>query len=357
VTGGDDVLAEELRALVRAALGREVAAIEPLAGAGLGHRRFLRLRLRGTQAPATLVARVDRGEPAPGVPPEPPLEPMRAFCEAHGLPVPRRFGGGADVDLLEDLGDRSLAGCAAGASPELRRALYATACGLVPRLQRLRDPGGLPAFRRRLDAGLIRLKARRFAAAGLPAVLGRAAREEEVRTVAEAFAAVAEALAGAPLRLAHRDFQGSNLLVREATAGAAGSGPVELVMIDLQGAFLAPPEYDLVCLLRDSYVALDPGELREQAEAVRPRLPDAPEADVFWCRFDLITLVRKAKDHALFHEVAGRGDPRWLRYAPATLDRVREAAVRRAALDPRIGRLAALLGAPGSEAEGHACAR
>src|SRR5690606_4011782 len=91
-------LEAELRALARRALGAEIAALEPLAG-GLGHRRFYRLRLAGG-ALRSCVARVDRGEPAPGVPPEPPLEPTRAFLEAHGLPVPRRHGGAAGIDLL-----------------------------------------------------------------------------------------------------------------------------------------------------------------------------------------------------------------------------------------------------------------
>ncbi len=66
------------------------------AASGLAHRRFYRLHFASGE-PATLIARVDRGEPAPGVPPEPPLEATRSFLEAHGLPVPRRFGGDADA--------------------------------------------------------------------------------------------------------------------------------------------------------------------------------------------------------------------------------------------------------------------
>ena len=93
----------------------------------------------------------------------------------------------------------------------------------MPRLQRLADPGGrVPAFARQLDAPLIRLKATRFARSGLPAVLGRAARDAERDVVFAAFDAVAEAAARAPQRFAHRDFQSRNLIVR---AGApAGRG-------------------------------------------------------------------------------------------------------------------------------------
>jgi aminoglycoside/choline kinase family phosphotransferase len=294
---------------------------------------------------------VDRGEPAPGVPPEPPLEPTRAFLEAHGLPVPKRLAGDAGIDLLEDAGSRPL-GAFADAPAAERRALYEEACALVPRLQRLHDPSGrVPAFGRRLDAELLALKARRFCAASLPARLGRAPTAAEQEVVAGAFAAVREAVEAAPLRFAHRDFQAANLLVDAARPRGA-----RLVMIDLQGAFLAPPEYDLVCLLRDSYVVLPDGEWRALAERVRPALPDAPAADAFALRFDLLTIARKSKDHALFHEVAARGDRSWLRFAPATLDYLREAAARLAPRDPRLARFASLLDALDGDG-GDACAR
>jgi len=340
VSAGDPFLGieDELRALVRASTGSDVAQVARLTGGGLAHRRFYRVTLRNGE-PATLIARADRGEPAPGVLPEPALEPLRTFLEAHGLPVPRRLGGDAarGLDLLEDLGDASLAQLLESADAAQRHALFQEACALVPRLQRLADPGGrVPAFGRRLDATLFRVKAQRFAASGLPVLLGRAATAAERDVVFAAFDAVASAAASAPQRLAHRDFQSKNLILRRQPRG--------LAMIDLQGAFLAPPEYDLVCLLRDSYFVLADDECAAFAKRMRPALPDAPAADVFAQRFDLLTITRKAKDFALFHEVAARGDASWLRYAPATLGYVRRALGRVAGSDLRLERLAELLG-------------
>ena len=54
--------------------------------------------------------------------------------------------------------------------------------------------------------------------------------------VVTAFRRIAATCREAPLRLAHRDFQSANLHVRSAGAHAG-----RLVMIDLQGALLAPP--------------------------------------------------------------------------------------------------------------------
>ena len=115
-------------------------------------------------------------------------------------------------------------------------------------------------------------------------------------------------------------------------------------MIDLQGAFLAPPEYDLVCLLRDSYVELSDPAMHEQIERVRPQLPDAPESDTFSRRFDLLTLARKGKDHARFlYSAKERGDRRFLRYVPATVRALRGASARAARLEPRLMPLADLV--------------
>jgi hypothetical protein len=164
----DEALFSELHGLVKRELGADVVRLEALRG-GVGHRRFFRLHLRGAAEPFC-VARIDRGTPAPGVLPEPPLEPTRAFLAAHDLPVPRRLGGdsAAGIDLLVDVGSRSRAEVASTLSAREREPLYRAACDLVPRLQRLRDPTGrIPAFGRRLDTTLLAAKARRFLAAVL----------------------------------------------------------------------------------------------------------------------------------------------------------------------------------------------
>jgi aminoglycoside/choline kinase family phosphotransferase len=208
----------------------------------------------------------------------------------------------------------------------------------VARLQTLRDPGGVAAFQRRLDAALFAYKAELFARWGI-ASRGRSATPAERQLVSDAFAFVAHRCESAPARLAHRDFQSANLMVRDAPPGAP-----RLAMIDLQGAFLAPPEYDLVCLLRDSYVALDAAELDRHLEATRPRLPDGPDPDSFAERFDLLTLTRKAKDHARFLQAARSGHAEaYLRFVPLTLAHLRAAAARAAEREPRLVHFAALV--------------
>ena len=335
--------------------------------AGLGLRRFYRLHLgrplggSTPPGPASAVARVEapedpEGRPE-GVPPEPALEPLRSFLEEAGLPVPARLASDPErgIDLLEDLGDRTLEAAAKPAAPEERRALYAEAVALVPRLQRLADPSGrVPAFGRRLDAALLAYKGRLFARASLPEALGRAPTAVEAEVVRAGFARIAELLEAAPRRLAHRDLQSRNLLLRPA--GLPGA---RLAMIDLQGAFLAPPEYDLVCLLRDSYVELPEEEVEAHCAAARQALPDRPSAERFRERFELLALARKAKDHARFLDVARRrGDARELAHVPATVRALRAAASRVADAHPELARLAELVRAlPERAPEAPPCAR
>ena len=331
-----------VRAGVRDALGHDPLLIEWLPGA-LGTRSFARVHLPGSSE-RSLIARVEAPEDPAGRPSgaqeEPPLEPIRALLERHGLPVPARLGGDAagQIELLEDGGSTSLQTWVENASGVQRRHLYAQACELVAALQRVPDPGDVAAFRRRLDATLFRYKAELFCRWSL-AARDRQPTTAERRVVREAFDHIASMTSRAPARLSHRDFQSANLHVREDKPGTP-----RLVMIDLQGAFLAPPEYDLVCLLRDSYVELPDSEVYEQLERVRPSLPDAPEPETCRERFDLLTLSRKAKDHARFLQAAGqRQDRRYLRHLPATTRSLRGAARAARRRNPALAELAEII--------------
>ena len=332
-------LAARVTEAVRSSLGREPRRIEPIPAA-LGLRRFARVWLDGE--PATLIARVDAPEDLagrpPGVPPEPPLEPIRALMERGRLPVPRRLGADEDtgIELLEDVGHLSLAAIVRNLPAPERRALYREVCRFIPRIQALEDPGGVPAFRRHLDSAHFGYKADLFCRYSL-APEGREPSPGQRRCVTDAFERVAHLAAAAPQRLAHRDLQSENVMVR-------GNGEHRLALIDLQGALLAPPEYDLVCLLRDSYVELPADEIADHFERTRRALPDAPDPETAAHRFDCLTLTRKGKDHARHvYAQRERGDPRYLPFLPTTLRHLRAAASAAAARDPAFADLSDLV--------------
>ncbi|MCP3983250.1 MAG: phosphotransferase [bacterium] len=321
-------------------LGTEVDAIEEIP-AGLGLRRFYRLRLR--EAPHSLIARVEGREDPAGRPasalPEPALEPLRSHLERHGIPVPRRLGGDAErgIELLEDCGDLTLERAVAIA-PRHRAGWIRRIVDLIPRIQSVPTDLTIPAFDRHLDGALFQYKAELFIEWSLPSGLGRTANSSEAAVVREAFAWIAQVAADAPERLAHRDLQSRNLLLADPSA------ETRITWIDLQGAFLAPPEYDLVCLLRDSYLTTPEPEVDALLRHIAPALPDAPEAGTLRQRFDLLTLTRKGKDHARFHYAAAtRGQQAELAHLPATTRMLHRAAEACAGLAPELSRLGELI--------------
>lgn len=347
VRATQDSLAVRVAELAARLTGRAVVGVDELEP-GLGTRRFLRVRLAGG-APASLIARVEDPEaPKPGAPiPEPPLEPIRALLEQRGLPVPAQLGAdeAAGIALIEDVGDTSLERAVADVDVAQRRALYAEAVALVPRIQAVEpvDASRVGAFGRALDRELIASKARKWLEWTIPFARGRPATDEERRATQRAFAVATAACADAPARLAHRDFKAANLHLVPDPHSVTGH---RLVMIDLQGAFMAPPEYDLACLLRDAHVALSEDEVGEHLGRVRDQLPDAPTPADFERRFDLLTLVRVAKDISHYVDAAAtRGDDRYLRFVATGMRNLRRAAHRATERDAEVAPFAALVDA------------
>jgi aminoglycoside/choline kinase family phosphotransferase len=351
-----EVDALRLRNVCEKHLSRTPRSIENLP-AGLGTRRFYRIEFE-TGAPSRLIARLEadpadaqrvrHAKPEPEPPqwlPEPALEPVRTFLEEAGLPVPKSafHDAVAGLDLIEDLGDQTLLDVA---SPE-RRERYLEACDLITRLQSLHaEPNEIPAFARVYDRALLDTKSWKWLHWTLPLLLGRPATEEEIAQTTALFDHIHGITDAAPLALSHRDFKAENLHLSVSSAasppspGASFSSGTprpepRLVMIDVQGAFLAPPEYDLVCLLCDMQVELGPEEIAALAEHTRTRLPSAPDRAIFEERFDALMLARVCKDVShVIHAGLRRGDGRRWKELPRAFSLISAVAERRGSTFP-----------------------
>ena len=309
-----------LESLLRSRLDRAPSSIERIA-AGLGTRRFYRVHFSEGE-PSSLIARIEPSEnpvrdldsnEAPAWLPEPALEPLRQFLEDAGLPVPLCFAHLPDrgIDLLEDVGHRTLM----DVRGQERIDLYRSACSIVPRLQCLSGTADqIPAFGRVFDRALIETKAWKWLHWTIPGLLDRPASENEATSLRLLFDRIASLLDAAPRRLAHRDFKAENLhLVSLADPDAVPSKALgeRIVMIDVQGAFMAPPEYDLVCLLYDLQVDLDEDFAMECFGRTLPQLPDPADPTLAALRFDAIATLRLCKDIShLVHAGRVRKDTR-----------------------------------------------
>jgi hypothetical protein len=185
------------------------------------------------------------------------------------------------------------------------------------------DPHCL-AFTRAFDEELYTWELHHFREYGLEAWSGKAPSAGERARLDRAFAGIARRLAAAPRGFTHRDYQSRNLMMTHG----------ELVLIDFQDALQGPWQYDLVALLRDSYVELEPAVVEAMIDrwlaeyaGVSGRTLDRRGFRRF---FDLLTVQRKLKDAARFefiHRVKKNPSflpsiPASLRYARAAMERL-----------------------------------
>ncbi len=227
--------------------------------------------------------------------------------------------------VLEDLGDEMLeTRLLAGDDPV---PLYRTAIDRLARLRAAAEarPGGCIAFTRSFDYELYRWELDHCREWLLEAWKGARLGPAEGEALSRAFDRIARALEAEPKGFTHRDYQSRNLMVLP-------SG--DQVIIDFQDALLGPRQYDLVALLRDSYVELPPQlvddllhrYLDRLAAEGGPRLAYGPFREVF----DLLTVQRKLKDAGRFVYIDRvKKNAGFLVSIPASLRYVREALGRR----------------------------
>lgn len=120
-----------------------------------------------------------------------------------------------------------------------------------------------------------------------------------------------------PKRIAHRDYHSRNLMIKFN----------ELHVIDFQDARMGPVQYDLVSLLRDSYVNLDDqmaGQLLDYyLDKARPELGKNFSREHFDMVYELQTIQRCFKACGSFSSFFHlREDTRYLKYISHTLRRV-----------------------------------
>jgi N-acetylmuramate 1-kinase len=266
-----------------------------------------------------------------GAPPaELPFVNVHRYLDRLGVRVPRifRIDEPAGVLVLEDLGDVTFEKALETGE---RSAMYRDAVRLLARIraraEKDRDPSCL-AFTREFDVALYDWELHHFREWGLEIWSGRRPPDSERTELDRIFQQLAGRLAAAPRGFTHRDYQSRNLMVIGG----------EIVVIDFQDALQGPRQYDLVALLRDSYVEL-PYELvdamlDEYIIAFEKESGERIDAREFKAFFDLLTVQRKLKDAGRFEYINRvKGNPGFLVSIPASLRYVRTAFERLGELD------------------------
>jgi aminoglycoside/choline kinase family phosphotransferase len=313
------------------------ARVVPLTG-DASDRRYVRILLR--DEPSQVLAVYPQAFDADHL----PFVNVARLLAAMPVPVPRTLGHSNALGILalDDLGDVTLQAHLGTASPTEHAALYRQAVTLIDTMQRrgrdLASPDYLPygiAFDVEKLSWELQFFVKHFLGAYRGAVLSaaeRAALDHELMILAEE-------LAAEPRVLCHRDYHSRNLMLHHG----------QLYIIDFQDARMGPDTYDLVSLLRDSYVDVAEREVDELIAfflALRGVSAGggaaSSEPRAFRRRFDLMAIQRNLKALGTFgFQTTARGNPVYIQYIPRTLAYVRGNMER----DDRFGRLRGLLGA------------
>jgi aminoglycoside/choline kinase family phosphotransferase len=114
----------------------------------------------------------------------------------------------------------------------------------------------------------------------------------------------------------------------------------QLYMIDFQDARMGPDTYDLVSLLRDSYVDLPESTVDELIAYFLALRGITGSERAFSDRFDVMALQRNLKALGTFgYQTTARRNPVYIQYIPRTLKYVRD----NLASKPRFARLRDIL--------------
>ncbi len=179
-----------------------------------------------------------------------PFINVARFLDGRGIRVPKiyKYFDAEHVMVLEDMGDNLMAKNVEGASDDIRRNWYRRAIDLLVLLQARtegRERSECVALNRSFDPTLLNWEFDHFLEYGVGERLGKKMTPADHEIFTRETRNISSKIGKLPYGFTHRDFQSRNIIIMNN----------DLCIIDFQDALLGPQVYDLVALLRDSYVA------------------------------------------------------------------------------------------------------
>jgi aminoglycoside/choline kinase family phosphotransferase len=264
-----------------------------------------------------------------------PFVSVAALLAEVPLPVPRILHHSNELGVLglEDLGDVTLQAHLGAATAGEHAGLYRHAVGFIARMQERGEAlrsDAYPPYRIAFDVDKLTWELEFFVKHYLLAYKGAAPSESQRDDLRLEWSAIVDELAAEPRVLCHRDYHSRNLMLHDGS----------LYIIDFQDARMGPDTYDLVSLLRDSYVDLTAQQVDDLiAFFLAVRSHTGPEQE-FRRRFDLMALQRNLKALGTFgYMTTSRNNTVYIQYIPRTVAYVKT----NLAKYPRFERLRALL--------------
>ncbi|MCX7944105.1 MAG: phosphotransferase [Deltaproteobacteria bacterium] len=236
------------------------------------------------------------------------------YLKSINIPVPEIYFASIDkgIILLEDLGDITLERMF---SITQDYDLYIKAIKLLAELKKksLETPKtDCIAFQRKFDYDLYMWEFDHFIEFGIEARNNIKIPENDKNCIRNYFSEISKKLDSVSNIFTHRDYQSRNLMVKNE----------KLFIIDFQDALLSTPAYDIVALLRDSYVKFESKTvndfLRFYVDELN-KLGLVTDFSFFKELFELQTIQRKLKDGGRFVFIDKiKNNPSFLPYIPTS---------------------------------------
>lgn len=250
---------------------------------------------------------------------EMPFINVARFLKNNGVNVPaiHHYYEDDHLMILEDLGDNLMAKIVETGGDDVRKIWYRRAVDLLALLQKktsVPHKFECVALQRSFDATLLNWEFDHFAEYGIAERLGKQMSDADRDLFVKETRKISDEISALPYGFTHRDFQSRNILIAKN----------ELYLIDFQDALLGPYAYDLVSLLRDSYVKLSDPLLDYLIAYYCGKRGSDPKS--FRHEFDLVTCQRKLKDAGRFVYIDRvKKNPKFLKYIPTSLGYVQSA--------------------------------
>src|SRR5579863_7580463 len=231
------------------------------------------------------------------------------------VPVPRILGHADDLGVLalEDLGDVTLQAHVGTNAAAAHASLYRRAVTFIDTIQ---QRGRELASARYVPCGIafdedkLTWEMDFFIRHFLEAYRGAVLSAETRAALRRELGVLVSELAAEPRVLCHRDYHSRNLML---------SGD-RLFIIDFQDAPMGPDTYDLVSLLRDSYVDIEAEDGEALIDYFLALQGRTSERAAFRRRFDVMALERNLKALGTFgYQATARQNPVYIQYIPRTL--------------------------------------
>jgi aminoglycoside/choline kinase family phosphotransferase len=295
----------------------------PLAG-DASTRRYYRVSEEGfkTLGRHLIVMQLEKPQPNTSI----DFIVLTEFLMKLGMPVPKLYYYDEEKGFLylEDFGDLLLQDIVDSlTNREEKSKWYQKAIKLLAELQ---IQGGknsdqsCPAFTRYFDLEKLMWEMDFMIAHFLQNLRDCRLEQEDIEEIRGVLIPLCQKLADQERCFTHRDFHSRNIMALDGS----------LKIIDFQDARLGPRQYDLVSLLKDSYVELDDALVDEMIDYFIDCLEDAGikkiDRSAFKQIFDLMSIQRNLKAIGTFaYQKAQKKNDRYLADIPRTLNYVKKA--------------------------------